>query len=237
MAEPSPPADPTTDPGAHREGDGSVHRHGEHEIAVNDFDAKAATWDDDPAKVERAQAVAGAIAARIQLSPSTRLLEYGAGTGLVTEALRSRVGPATLADTSAGMREVIQAKIDAGTLADATVWSLDLSAEPPPPDRFDLIVTVLTLHHIADLDPVLRRFAELLDPDGTVCVVDLEEEDGSFHGDEFAGHRGFRRTDLEAQLRRAGFDDLTYEICHQMERHGNHYPVFLATAVRRGAST
>ena len=30
-------------------------------MTMSDFDARAATWDDDPAKVERAQAVADAI--------------------------------------------------------------------------------------------------------------------------------------------------------------------------------
>ena len=31
-------------------------------MTTTDFDARAATWDDDPAKVERARAVAEAIA-------------------------------------------------------------------------------------------------------------------------------------------------------------------------------
>jgi len=48
-----------------------------------------------------------------------RMLEYDAGTGLVTQALRDSVGPVTLADTSTGMREVVHAKIAAGALTDA----------------------------------------------------------------------------------------------------------------------
>src|SRR5690606_25220064 len=81
------------------------------------FDEKAATWDDDPAKVERARVVADALRDAVPLGPTTRLLEYGAGTGLVTQALRDAVGPVTLADTSAGMRAVMQRKVETGALA------------------------------------------------------------------------------------------------------------------------
>lgn len=83
------------------------------------LDDKAATWDDE-AKIERARAVADAIAGAVPLEPSMRLFEYGAGTGLVAEQLASRVGPITLADPSAGMREVASEKVAAGSL-------------PPPP--------------------------------------------------------------------------------------------------------
>lgn len=212
---------------------GGGHGHGDH--ATGDFDEKAATWDADPAKVERAEVVARAIRARVPLDRSTRLLEYGAGTGLVTQALRDTVGPVTLADTSAGMREVMRAKVEAGTIPDARIWDLDLATESAPDERFDVIVTVMTLHHIPELDPVLRGFATLLVAGGHLCVADLEEEDGSFHGDDFHGHHGFARDDLTERLAVAGFDDITFERCHHVVRHGVTYPLFVATCRRRRA--
>ncbi|MEZ5143106.1 MAG: class I SAM-dependent methyltransferase [Acidimicrobiales bacterium] len=196
------------------------------------FDEQAATWDDDPAKVERAAVVADAILASVPLGPGTRTLEYGAGTGLVTQALRDHVGPVTLADASAGMRTVLQAKIDAGTLTDARIWSLDLATEAAPSEQFDLIVTVMVLHHIVDLTPVLAGFAALLAPGGHLCVVDLDHEDGSFHGEGFAGHHGFRRPELADQLTAAGFAEPTFQDCHVMVRDGVSYSVFLAVAGR-----
>jgi 2-polyprenyl-3-methyl-5-hydroxy-6-metoxy-1,4-benzoquinol methylase len=197
------------------------------------FDARAATWDDDPDKVERARVVARAIRDRVRLDPSVRMLEYGAGTGLVTQALRGAVGPVTLADTSTGMREVIERKIASGDLADARVWSVDLATEGAPAgEEFDLIVTVQALHHIADVHALLERFADLLRDGGHLCVVDLEAEDGSFHGADFAGHHGFHRAELEADLERAGFSDVTFERCHEVVRDGVAYPLFLATCVR-----
>jgi predicted TPR repeat methyltransferase len=67
-------------------------------MTTADFDARAETWDDDPAKVERARAVAEEIVARVPLSRTMRALEYGCGTGLLSFMLRERLGDITLAD-------------------------------------------------------------------------------------------------------------------------------------------
>jgi len=197
-------------------------------VDTNHFDEKAATWDDDPTKIERAEAVARGIRNAVALDGSTRMLEYGAGTGLVTQALRDSVGPVTLADTSTGMREVMRAKIAAGALPDAELWDVDLATQPAPDDRFDLIVTVLTLHHIDDIDAVLAAFATLLSENGTLCVVDLDKEDGSFHGEGFHGHSGFERAALADQLAVAGFSDVMFHDCHHIVHDGVEYPIFLA---------
>jgi SAM-dependent methyltransferase len=138
----------------------------------------------------------------------------------------------TLADTSAGMREVLQAKIAGGALREARVWAVNLETEPAPDEQFDLIVTVMTMHHILDLGRVLASFAGLLAPGGHVCIADLDKEDGSFHTGDFGGHHGFERGPLGEALTRAGFRDVEFSDCTRLERDGQTYPVFLATAVR-----
>jgi predicted TPR repeat methyltransferase len=205
-------------------------------VSTDSFDEKAATWDADPAKVERAQAVGRVIRATVPLGRSARMLEYGAGTGLVIQALRDAVGPVTMADTSAGMRDVMHAKIESGLISDARVWDLDLATGPVPDEHFDLVVTVMALHHIPDLAPVLSAFATLLVEGGHLCVVDLDEEDGSFHRDGFDGHHGFDRSTLGSALADAGFTDIAFQDCHQVVRDGARYPLFLAVCVRRAAA-
>ncbi|MEE6280935.1 class I SAM-dependent methyltransferase [Georgenia sunbinii] len=198
------------------------------------FDAKAADWDRDEQKVLRANEVAEAVAAAVPLEPHLRVLEYGAGTGLVTQALVGRVGPVTLADNSAGMRGVIEQKMAAGVLPGARVWDLDLETQPAPDERFDLVVTSLVMHHIHALDLVLSRFAALLEPGGYLCIADLDSEDGSFHQHDFGGHEGFDRAALAAQLSAAGFVGVSVEDCTELDRDGVTYSVFLAVG-RRGA--
>jgi len=205
------------------------HPEGHDHDPQSHFDDRAATWDDNPQHVERASAIAAAIVEAVPLGPTTRLLEYGAGTGLVSEALRQHVGPITLADTSEGMRSVIQSKIDAGALGEATIWDVDLATTPPATDdRFDLIVTVMTLHHIVELAPTLEAFCRLLVPGGHLCIADLELEDGSFHGDGFHGHHGFARAVLTSDLAAAGFDEPDFTTPHRIERDDRTYPIFLA---------
>ncbi len=201
-------------------------------VSTNSFDERAATWDDDPAKVERARAVARAIGGAVPLDRSMRMLEYGAGTGLVTQALQDSVGPVTLADTSTGMRDVIQDKIDSGAITNARVWDLDLATQPAPDERFDLVVTVMTLHHITNVHPVLAGFAHLLEEGGHLCVVDLDEEDGSFHGADFKGVHGFERSRLSSHLADAGFTEIVFSDCGDVDRGGVRYPLFLVTCAR-----
>jgi predicted TPR repeat methyltransferase len=194
------------------------------------FDDKAATWDDDPDKVARAGDVARGVLGVVQPGPEARVLEYGAGTGLVTQALRDRVGAVTLADNSPGMRAVLQQKVAAGALpADARVWDLDLESQPVPDDRFDLVVSSMVMHHVSDLPTVLSGFASLLEVGGQVCVADLDSEDGSFHSYEFGGRHGFDRAEMAAALEAAGFRDVAVTDCTQIERDGRTYPVFLAS--------
>lgn len=203
------------------------------------FDERAATWDDD-AKVARAGRVADAVLSATGVDRSARVFEYGAGTALVTEALGDRVGPSVLADTSAGMREVMATKVAEGRLPRSRVVDWDLGAESIPSidERFDLIVTVLTLHHVEDVDRVLGRFADLLAPGGRVAVADLDAEDGSFHGGrEGVEHKGFSAEEMQAMLAAAGLTDLRSTVAHTVVRPRpdgamGQYPVLLTVGRR-----
>ena len=171
-------------------------------MATHSFDDRAATWDDDPAHVERARG-------RRRHDPRrdpARSLDAPARVrrrhrAAVDRRCATTSAPITLADTSAGMREVLAAKVDHGVLAGRRVWDVDLSTAAPPDEQFDLLVTVLALHHIVPLEPVLAAFAALLRGGGRLCIVDFEEEDGSFHGDGFDGHQGFARPALTVDAR------------------------------------
>ncbi len=195
------------------------------------FDDRAATWDDDPRKLDRARDTAAAIRAAVPLTSSARLLDYGAGTGLLSQELCAHVGPITLADPSEGMRKVLATKVADGRLAGGRIWNLDLAEDPPPQEQFDLIATLMTLHHIRDLATVMASFAALLEPDGALCVIDLEHDaDGSFHGPDFDGHHGIDRDDLTTWMTAAGFGAPTFERCHRIVRDSGTYDLFLAIA-------
>lgn len=133
---------------------------------MTDFDQKARSWDDDPAKRERADAVAQGIRATIPLRSEMRALEYGCGTGLLSFALRDDFKAITLADTSRGMLQVLAEKIsDAGAAQMHPVLLAD-GADALVPSSFDILYSMMVLHHLPDTDASLRRFHELLAPGG-----------------------------------------------------------------------
>ena len=210
------------------------------------FDITAHDYDDQE-KVDRAADVAAAVIATVPLTGQERVLEYGAGTGLVAQALQGDVGGLTLADTSSGMRQVAGQKVADGRLKAGTrVVDLDLTAVGPdglPPGDtgqaladapFDLVLSSLVLHHIPDLAPVLAGFHRLLAPGGHVAIADLDTEDGSFHAHlhDFDGHDGFDRHGLAEALRAAGFTGVFVQDCSTVVKDGQDFPVFLAVARR-----
>ncbi len=204
---------------------------------ASEFDAKARTWDEDPAKLERARRVGAAIAAAVPDLAHRSVLEYGAGTGLLGLVLQPLVARVTLADSSREMLAVAEEKIAASGVRNVTTAFLDLIAGAPPGDRYDLVCTLLTLHHIPDTDAILKAFHDLLAPGGVLCVSDLDAEDGSFHGKGFAGHNGFDRADLGRRLERAGFARVQFSAVHEMRKDTGmgprSYSLFLVVAERR----
>ena len=199
-----------------------------------DFDSRAKEWDNDPGRAARANAVAEAIRAALPLNPAIAALEYGCGTGLLSFALQPFLGPITLADSSLGMLSVLAAKIVAVGVANMTPLRLDLCSDPLPAARFDLIYTLMTLHHIQDTAIILSSFHALLNPGGHLCIADLDKEDGSFHSHQpdFDGHNGFDRQALSKLLARYGFTNVHFSTCFKMVRNEQYYPLFLAVAQR-----
>ena len=51
----------------------------------------------------------------------------------------------------------------------------------------------IILHHVVDLETAAQKFSKLVVDNGFICIVDLIEEDGTFHKDDsdFNGHNGF----------------------------------------------
>jgi len=204
--------------------------------ATPSFDDRAQTWDADPVKQERAEAVATALRQRVPLARDWCALEYGCGTGLLSFVLHADLGRITLADSSPGMLAVLRGKIAAAGLTHLHPLALDLLTAPLPAECHDLIFTLMTLHHVADVGRLLRIFHDLLRPGGWLAIADLDQEDGSFHGSGFTGHNGFDREALRAQLAAVGFDGVDFSTCYVMKKATDQgpreYPLFLAVAAR-----
>jgi len=152
----------------------------------------------------------------------------------VSFALQPFLGHIALADSSVGMLAVIEEKLAASCIENMRPFKLNLLADPLPAERFDLIYTLMTLHHVADTDRILRIFHTLLNRRGFLCIADLDREDGSFHGPEFTGHKGFDRRELAAKLIGAGFRAVqsatVYNLAREINGKPHDFPIFLMVA-------
>ncbi len=203
------------------------------------FDSKARQWDDNPVFQERGLKIAQAIRQTVPLNRKMSALDYGCGTGLLSFPLKDELGTILMADSSGGMLDVVAEKIAVQGVPNMTPMKLDLLVDPAPAQRFDLIATSMTLHHVPDTDHILRIFHDLLNPGGYLCIADLDQEDGSFHGIEVDVHHGFDRTGLGQRAAQAGFAAVRFQtvfsIAKERETGTQDYPVFLMTARRAAA--
>jgi len=194
------------------------------------FDQASATWDLADRRVALAHAVAQAIAARVPLAKTQSVLDFGCGTGLITLELGPLVGSITGADTSPGMLMTLTGKAKALGIPLQTL-KLDSTGTDDLGGPYDLIVSSMTLHHVADVPALFNQFARHLRPGGQVALADLDEEDGSFHETTMSiPHHGFPREQIQAWLGDAGFQDIHLETATVTLKEGKDYPVFLATA-------
>jgi ubiquinone/menaquinone biosynthesis C-methylase UbiE len=202
-----------------------------------EFDQKAATWDDDPVRVDRAESIAASLANTIDLSTIKLAMEYGSGTGLLSFALKDKLAQIVLMDESQSMIDVANEKCVAYDVNHFKPLMYDLLKQPTPEYKFDLIFILLTLHHIKDTDLILKKFQQLLNPNGYLAIIDLEKEDGSFHEHNNHFHNGFERPDLEKHLRHSGLKPIGYEVCYELERDYDDgkrkYPLFLLVSQKQ----
>ena len=203
------------------------------------FDDAAATWDDDPGHEKRQQAVADAIKKAVDLSPGMSAVDIGGGTGRLSILLADQIGSVLVTDPSEGMVRVAQQRIEEAGLGERLrAVQLDLTSDGLE-GTYDIAWSSMALHHVQDLDRLLRSVAGLLVEGARLCIADLEEDpDGAFHADkvDFDGHDGFRRQQLAEDLSRAGFMDVQFVDATTITKEGREFGVFLCTATRAGST-
>lgn len=198
---------------------------------MNRFDEAAKTWDSNPVHWERSKAIAEHIKQIIDHPDQLNVLEFGAGTGILSFLLKDIFKEITLMDTSVEMvKMMIEKAKQAGTTHLHPVL-FDLVGSNEYHKSFDLIYTQMVLHHIEDIPSLLTKFYRILNPGGILVVADLYSEDGSFHGEGFTGHLGFDLTELSENIRQAGFCRISSAHCFTIRKQTREntikeFPVF-----------
>ena len=205
--------------------------------ASNHFDQSAADWDQRPTSVQLA-VVPPRLMAQVPFGAQDRVLDLGAGTGLLATAIAPQVAHVTAIDMSAPMLEVLDAKGHANittVLGEVATYAQTHAGE------YSGIVSCMVLHHIPDTAQTFGALAKLLKPGGRIALVDLYAEDSSFHGTpednahKGVKHHGFDPEALRALASHVGFVDIGFQqIAEIQQRNGRSYPLFLMTGRLNG---
>lgn len=193
------------------------------------FNQAAQDWDKGDLRQNIAHAVFQTIISRIALLKGMNIMDFGAGTGLLSFKIAPMVNRVIGVDLSEKMLEQLASKntpeLNVTPLYhDILTTSLD--------QQFHGIVSSMAMHHVENTAELFRVFHQHLKRDGFIAIADLEAEDGTFHahGNEGVHHFGFERNALREIIENAGFSNVRFHHAYTVEREDQNYPIFLVTA-------
>lgn len=193
------------------------------------FSEKAKDWDQDDFKTRLSRGISNAMLSNVPFETDMELMDFGAGTGLISGNLAPKVARISAVDISQAMLDQLAAKPELHGKVEILCHDI---MEVPLEKHFDIIVSAMAMHHVEDTDKLIEQFAAHLRDGGQVALADLDQEDGSFHppGTEGVYHAGFNRNDLQLLLETHGFSDVHFVTAYTVERDNKSFPIFLVMA-------
>lgn len=197
------------------------------------FDSKANQWDEHRAHILRTEKIYQNIRTELSTARCNSVLDFGCGTGLLGFHFTDIADTVTFADTSAGMLEQVCTK--AGASNSEKIKTLDL-AKHAVTEMYDIVVSLLALHHVEDVEETVYNLASHVAEDGVICLSDLDLEDGSFHYPHTVPHNGIDRDVVMRALRKSRMHIVCNKTVYTEEKIVDGtvktYPIFLIIGMR-----
>ena len=195
------------------------------------FKDKAQDWDGRTIPQQISMGVGSTILEKVVLRSDMQVMDFGAGTGLISSHVAPKVASITAVDISESMLEKLAAKPELQGKVETVCQDI---TQQPLPQQFDLIMSAMAMHHVEDTQQLMQTLLAHLKPGGKVALADLDKEDGTFHPQDVEGvfHHGFEREQLKALMEQCGFSEVEYVTAHTVDKEGKMYPIFLLTACK-----
>ena len=200
-------------------------------MAIDQFAHKSKSWDMNSKRVKNAKEIAKGITDNIEFSSDMKLMDFGAGTGLLSFFIAPLVEHITAVDNSPSMLEEFKKK-SSEFQCKTEILELDLSQESID-KRFDGVISSMTIHHIEDIKKLFEKLYNILNSGGFIAIADLESEDGTFHSDNRGVfHFGFNTEELEKIAEEVGFINIRFIQANTIKKPHQDFRVFLMLANR-----
>ena len=194
------------------------------------FNHEAEKWDANPFVHEMSKQAMVAIQKYVPAFQANTdqldVLEIGCGTGLLSFLVARKVHEVVAVDAAEGMIDVLKTKIEkTGTKnicpvavlledpEDLSLPAVDANDPRGLRKKYDLITSHLVLHHIPELELVLKTMLGCLKPGGSLALTDFEDfgpEAKRFHPQNKMGgveRHGINAKWMENLMRECGFEN------------------------------
>lgn len=193
------------------------------------FNEMAKVWE-TPEKISLYKEYAKKVQTKLSQKNHQNILEIGCGTGLLGQHFINEKTLYLGLDTSSEMLKVLKEKFP--NFSQVHVLNLNLEEEnlPQTYESFDLVLSAMCFHHLRNPKNYLKKLKQNLSSKAEIVVIDLLQEDGSFHPDPKnmgVHHFGFSKEDLKSWGEGENLQLKEFEIIHQIEKNDKIYPIFM----------
>ncbi|PZD92894.1 methyltransferase type 12 [Paenibacillus sambharensis] len=178
------------------------------------FETIAGSYD-TPDRIQIAKVISNAIREYVDNGKDKSAIDFGCGTGLVGLDLIDEFGHMTFLDTSANMLEQIDRKLADAGIRNASTLCVDFETESRSDLHADYVIMAQVLLHIPDIEPVLSRLYEVLNPGGHLLIADFDKNE-NVQSDKV--HNGFDQEELARLMTTIGYKDVTSRTIYTGEK-------------------
>lgn len=160
---------------------------------------------DTPERVRIANVSSDAIRECLVDAKDKNAIDFGCGTGLVGMNLIKDFNSVLFLDTSQNMISQIEEKISRSNIQNASTLCFDFEKDSLSDLHVDYIFMVQVLLHIKDINPVLLRLFDVLNPEGHLIIVDFDKNH-KINSDMV--HNGFAQDKLTNVMSDLGYKNI-----------------------------
>ncbi len=160
---------------------------------------------DTAERIQIAKVSSDAIHEYLVDTKSKKAIDFGCGTGLVGMNLLNDFDSMVFLDTSQNMINEVNQKISKFNVQNADTLCFDFEKEGQWDLNTDYIFMVQVLLHIKDVELVLSRLYEVLNPGGHLLIVDFNKNEEIVSD---MVHNGFDQVKLADIMTKIGYRDI-----------------------------